>query len=89
MLNSCRTDRRELWTKKLFLYWTFVSMHCCIIVIARVGVKFGINSTRCTKDGKIAILGTHENFYPKFHSCPCYYIIYKHSTVVGSLYINC
>ena len=48
-------------------------------------MNFGINSTRCSDDGKIAfscascnfiaVLATTPEIYPKFHSFPCYYII--------------
>ena len=54
------------------------------IVIAQAGVNFGINSTRCSDDGKtafgcascnfIAVFATTCEIYPKFHSFPCYYI---------------
>ena len=31
-------------------------------------------STHCSDDGKIAVLAATHEIYPKFHSCPCYYI---------------
>ena len=58
------------------------------IVIAREGVKFWINSTRCSDDGKIAFiafLATTRKIYPKFHSFACYYI-YKYSV---DIYLLC
>ena len=66
----------------IFIFVFYTQMYTCkyvivlIFVIARTGVKFCDKIPLASDEGKIAILSTTREIYPKFRSYPCYYIHY-------------